>query len=100
MRWWRRINKMMKPKPKFLSSSTRRLILGGSAVVITHRRVAGAVVGRKDFALVLQRSIGHRQTISYTWLQQGTLLSDMAYSGTNFAIGFAGWRSRLESSWA
>ena len=52
----------MKPKQSFFEQH-EALILGGSAVALTIDRVAGAVVGGQDFTAVLERTVGHRQTV-------------------------------------
>ena len=60
------------------------------------RRLAGAVVARRHLAAVSSRTLTIVTRFGQEWTE-GRLKSDMAYSGTNFAVG-SGSRSCLASS--
>ena len=77
----------MKPKQSFFERH-EALILGGSAVAITMIIWQALWSAGKISPLFLSGPSAIAKQFVFG-LQHGTLLSDMAYSGTNFAIGFA-----------
>jgi ABC-type nitrate/sulfonate/bicarbonate transport system permease component len=77
----------MKPKQSFYQQN-EALILGGTAVAITIAIWQALWSAGKISPLFLSGPSAIAKQFVYG-LRQGTLLSDMAYSGTNFAIGFA-----------
>jgi ABC-type nitrate/sulfonate/bicarbonate transport system permease component len=77
----------MKPKQSFFERH-EALILGGSAVAITIGVWQALWSAGKISPLFLSGPSAIAKQFVFG-LQHGTLLSDMAYSGTNFAIGFA-----------
>jgi ABC-type nitrate/sulfonate/bicarbonate transport system permease component len=77
----------MKPKPSFFERH-EALILGGTAVAITIGVWQALWSAGKISPLFLSGPSAIAKQFVFG-LQHGTLLSDMAYSGTNFAIGFA-----------
>jgi ABC-type nitrate/sulfonate/bicarbonate transport system permease component len=77
----------MKPKQSFYRRH-EALILGGTAVVITIAVWQALWSAGKISPLFLSGPSAIAKQFRYG-LQHGTLLADMAYSGTNFAIGFA-----------
>src|SRR3984957_10792816 len=77
----------MKPKQSFFERH-EALILGGSAVAITMGVWQALWSAGKISPLFLSGPSAIAKQFMFG-LQHGTLLSDMAYSGTNFAIGFA-----------
>ena len=77
----------MKPKRSFFQRH-EALILGGTAVAITIGIWQALWSAGKISPLFLSGPSAIAKQFVFG-LQHGTLLSDMAYSGTNFAIGFA-----------
>jgi ABC-type nitrate/sulfonate/bicarbonate transport system permease component len=77
----------MRPKQSFYRRH-EALILGGTAVAITIAVWQALWSAGKISPLFLSGPSAIAKQFRYG-LQHGTLLADMAYSGTNFAIGFA-----------
>ena len=77
----------MKPKQSFYERH-EELILGGAAVAVTIAVWQALWSAGKISPLFLSGPSAIAKQFVYG-LRRGTLLSDMAYSGTNFAIGFA-----------
>ena len=69
-------------------NATKRLILGGTAVAITIAMWQALWSAGKISPLFLSGPSAIAKQFGYGLLH-GTLLADMRYSGTNFAIGFA-----------
>ncbi len=77
----------MQPKQSFFQRY-EALILGGTAVAVTIAIWQALWSAGKISPLFLSGPSAIAKQFVYG-LQHGTLLSDMAYSGTNFAVGFA-----------
>ena len=77
----------MKPKRSFYERH-EALILGGAAVVLTLAVWQALWSAGKISPLFMSGPSAIAKQFMYG-LQHGTLLSDLAYSGTNFAVGFA-----------
>ena len=76
-----------RPSPPKLLRQHEAVILGGLSMVICPRRLGGAVAAGKISPLFFSGPSAIVKQFGYT-LVEGTLLSDMVYSGTNFALGF------------
>ncbi|MGB6945727.1 MAG: ABC transporter permease [Bryobacteraceae bacterium] len=77
----------MKPKRSFYERN-EALILGGSAVALTLAVWQALWSAGKISPLFMSGPSAIAKQFMFG-LQHGTLLSDLAYSGTNFAVGFA-----------
>src|ERR1700689_886403 len=77
----------MRPKQSFFKRH-ESLILGGTAVAITIAVWQALWSAGKISPLFLSGPSAIEKQFVFG-LQHGTLLADMRYSGTNFAIGFA-----------